>query len=603
MNGFMTFVATVGLGAAGLRLLRIRDPFLDRNSFEIAALAFWLGFGLAGLIAFAVGVWSLLAASVVFVGIAIGSVVFFNPRRLAPRTTSGDMPDLFVWHRRLAQATLAIAGMLAIVGSLAPVTSWDAAVAHLAAPSDYAREGRIHAIAGNVYGAYPQLFHMLVATIYQPFRESDAALFCAVAGVMSCVSVAALGQRAANRSAGWIAGAALASAPIFMDQASTVAIDLVFAGMVCAALTALLRWYDERRWRWLIVAAFIAGSACGIRHTGYLVCALLLPGVAVFGAGRRVFFVLLFSGVAALAAAPWLAWSWHVSGNPVFPFLSVWLPSATIDHIDVSTPGAHESIAATGGFGWLALLRFPWDIVMKPMQYDGWTKSPGGLAIALGIPGLLIGGGRARLLGAFSGAGLAAFFFFQRFARYLLPFFLPMMAVAGTAVTRLPRLRWVTLIVLAGLFAEGLVMHAAAMHFKIPVILRQQSRDDYLASRVERYPAFVYANERLNDGGTILIVDQRSYYIDAPTYQNHWGMLAISDWDIEAQHAWLKERGIRYVMIPWLHLENATALREKLSPMFKRWKVDRERFAHIERIVTPRVRAEGVEQVDVLEVR
>jgi hypothetical protein len=213
----------------------------------------------------------------------------------------------------------------------------------------------------------------------------------------------------------------------------------------------------------------------------------------------------------------------------------------------------------------MALLRFPWDIIMRPGLFDGWSKSPGVLVLALGLPGLYFGSGGVRYLGAFSGAGLLAFFTFQRFARYMLPFFLPLMVAAAVAAESIRPLRRPIQALLLITFAYGLALHAGAVHFKVPVVLGMQSAEDYLADRVERYGAFAWANRYCMDG-KVLTIDQRSYYLNMPAFQNHWAMLRLAQLDYDSQLAWLAAQDIRYLILPLDYLQESPALRGALRP-------------------------------------
>ena len=145
------------------------------------------------------------------------------------------------------------------------------------------------------------------------------------------------------------------------------------------------------------------------------------------------------------------------------------------------------------------MLWFPWRIVVEPGRFDGWNASPGGLILALGIPGLFAGGRRARVLGLYCLAGVVFFFFFQHFARYMLPFFVVMMPVAALAVCRFTRLRWLTYSVTIATFASGLVLGFGMNHFKIPVAAGLESADlsDTLSSG---YAAFQLVNRECRDG-------------------------------------------------------------------------------------------------------
>lgn len=507
-------------------------------------------------------------------------------------------------------AILAALG-LALISEMAPVTSWDSTVAHIALPAAYARSGRIYLESGNVYSAYPHLMHCLYTAAYYRGGEKPVTLLNWTVALLACGAVFCLGRRVENRRAGLIAAALLATAPIFMDQAGGVSIDLAFAALSVNALTASLTFCnikDSRtpnnsspRLPWLVFAAFMAGSACGVRHTGYLVCALLFLGIPALGRTNRVKATLIFGSAAGLAASPWLIRSALLVGNPVFPFLLSWFPAHGIDHIAITSLGTHESVAKTGGMSLLAFLRFPWDIVMRPSWYDGWSKSPGGMVLILGVPGLLVGGRRVRALGAYSIAGGACFFFFQRLARYILPFFIPMMIVAGVAAERLLPFRKAVRVLLVITFLYGLALHTAAVYFKVPVVLGLETRDEYLARRVERYPAFQFANRQLNDGGVILTIDQRSYYIDAPAYQNHWGLKAIRDWPPAQQRTWLRERGIKYVILPATFVKESGALAD-LQPMLNGWRTDPAHFRLIETLNLPKIRGSGLDRVEIYEV-
>jgi hypothetical protein len=235
---------------------------------------------------------------------------------------------------------------------------------------------------------------------------------------------------------------------------------------------------------------------------------------------------------------------------------------------------------------------------MRPSDFDGWNKSPGGLVLALGIPGLLLGGRAAWTLGGFSIFGGAVFYFFQRFARYLLPFFGPMMIVAAAVPNRSRRLRWIALAVLFASGVAGLGLHAAALSVKLPVIIGKVDRDTYLAARVERYEAFAHANQIWQRGGKILSLDQRTYYLDPPSYQNHWGLIETRSMPLADQVAWLRAQGIAYVLLPLDFVRESGVLRDELMPMLQAWRNAPEYFTLVHTMQTPRRDAKGLETIE-----
>jgi hypothetical protein len=600
MSFLIILIAAWGAGAVLLSRVPIHDPL------ESLACRLLCGLVPVALVAVSVGSYSLNGAQYLLGGVAL--CVVLHSLRPASRKSGSRSSAHFTrlsWLEKGAVVAVLCAWLLALIGALAPSTGWDAAVAHLALPSDYGRAGRILTEPGNVYSGYPHFMHSLYAVAMLGNHELPVSLLNWAMGCLACVAMYSLGRRVGTRQTGLVSAALLATAPIYLDQAGNVGIDLPFVAFSTAALAAVAAWHDEKKVEWLVVAGILAGASCGIRHTGYLVCGLLAIGVAILSLRARLPRPLAtFALAAVIAALPWIIRSWLVTGNPIFPFLLSVFPDSPIDHIAVSTPGAHESISRSSGMGLVAFFRFPWDIVMRPAMYDGWNKSPGGMILILGAPGLIVGGARAWWLGAFSAAGGAAFFFFQRLARYLLPFFTPMMVVAALTAERLPRGRRAVAFLLIFSFAYGLALHAAAVHFKIPVVLGHQTKQEYLNERVERYGAFEFANSRLNDGGTILTLDQRSYYLDGPSYQNHWSLKRIASLSLDEQVAWLHESKIRYVMVPEDFIAQSGALSGEIGTMVAVWQRSPQQFELIDSpLQLPRKDGKGVEKVSFYAVR
>ncbi|MFM1918606.1 MAG: hypothetical protein RLZZ303_240 [Candidatus Hydrogenedentota bacterium] len=473
---------------------------------------------------------------------------------------------------------LGLSLLLGFLASLAPVTSWDAAVAHLALPADYARAGRIEAGAGNVYSAYPHLAHTLYAVAYSGGGERSVTLLNWLFGLAACYAVYGLARELAGRHAGLAAAAILAAAPVFADQIGGVSIDLIFAAFTTTALWMLLRWHRSLDLMALCAAGLLAGASCGIRHTGFLVATLLLVGVLLATPrAARVPALGVYLVALIFSAAPWMLRTALATGNPLFPFFHEWFSESPIDHIAI-TGGMHETARGSGLGLALALLRFPWDIIMRPQDFDGWTKSPGALVLILGVPAALALGARERGVAAFSGAGGLALFFFQRFARYFLPFFVPMIALAGAGAVRFKRLRPLVLAVLLAHVAFGLVLHAAAMHFKVPAALGLVSRADYLRARIERIEMFEYANRQLLGGGRVFTLDQRSYYLDAPAYQNHWSLEKIVAMQPDERLQWMREQGIHHILYPSAYVADSGNIRAAAEELLRQLRAEPERY-------------------------
>ncbi|GEM_PF-654072 len=639
------FVALAAAWVAGAWALR-RVAFAG----TVEALTYRL---LAGACICAVGIMAVGSASLRATQVALyvaalaglGYELFFRPKMADVFPGRPEKPAPLDGFERLYLAAMGVSLFLALVSALAPVTSWDATVAHIALPQAYAREGCLRLFEGNAYSAYPHFVHSVFAYAFFESGEVGVTLLNWGFGVLGCAALFVLGNRIEGRRCGLIAAAMYAVAPILMDQVGA-SLDLAFGAVSLGALAAFITWYENERDEWLALAALLAGSSCGIRHTGYIVCVLLALGALTVPSSDRREAVQRFGWLALLAASPWLLRSFLLTGNPVYPFFSSWLSANGVPAEETATFGSHSSIR---GLDLKALVMFPWNLIMRPTWYDGWSRSPGGLLLFLGVPGLFVGNKRVPWLAAYSIGGGFCFFFFQQSARYLLPFFLPMMVVAGVAACRLPvfcvppeTLRhasngrsdgtasgwWPMLVralrravfppyqaanfllgkaiplLLVAAFAYGLAFQFAAMYFKIPVVIGLEEREAYLDRRVERHAAFRWANEHLANAGTILTLDPRAYYLKIPSYQNYEALKFLSGKRLGEQLQWLDERGITHVLIPKTYVDETPALVHLgIKGVLERWSKARRFFVPVETFDLVRPRNDGLERVEIYEVR
>lgn len=562
------------------------------------------GLLLCATVAVTVGSASLQAAQFVCLALAVGGLGFetflVSRRRNEALEGRATVPPL-EFIEVVSLVALGFSFLIGLVTAIAPDTSWDGAVAHLALPAAYVREGRIQFLEGNAYSAYPQLIHSLYAVAFSLGGELAVTLLNWSFSILSAGAVYCLGRRIADRRCGLIAAAIFATTPLYLEQMGTGSLDVIFSGAVAAALSCFVAWRQERKVSWLVLAAFLAGSCWGIRHTAYIVSVLLIVAVVGSSRERRLYHSALFVSVMLVAATPWLVRSVVLVGNPLYPFFG----SEVLADADIASLGTHESIDR---IDLVNFLMFPWDIVMKPFNFDGWAKSPGPFVLLLGIPGLVVGGARARWLGLFCLSGLVCFFFFQQFARYLFPFFVPMMVVAALAAGRLVPLRTAISGLLVFGFCYGLVLGMGMVHFKLPVVLGMQSREVYLAERVERFPIFEWIRlnlgESLGPGESVLTLDPRSYYLGVRAYHNYEWLPRLRDKPLEEQVAWLESRKIRYFLYPAEYIEKSPGYAEAgYVDHLNLWRNSPIFFRRVERFSIPSVKSDGVEFVEIYRIR
>jgi len=465
---------------------------------------------------------------------------------------------------------------ITLIGALAPATSWDSGVAHLALPAAYTREGRMVLLEGNAYSAYPHLVHSLYTVAFRGSGEWGVQMLSWFFGVLGSLAAFVLGRRVLGRRVGLIAAAFFATAPVFFDQAGAVSIDVAFTTYTLAALAALYTWHEKRDTRWLAVAAVLAGSACGIRHTGYLVCILLTAGVLVWGNQKRIIRTGMFAVMGLCAALPWLVRSALLVGNPVYPFFLSYFSKDVLPDVEVAQVGSHFTMHGTG---LIDLLLFPYNLIMRPYWYDGWSKSPGGALLVFAPLGVLLGGRRVWPLVLYGMAGGVCFFYFQQVARYMLPFFAAMMVVAAAGTLRLNRLKPLVNAVLVVLWSYGLVLGMATVWFKVPVAFGMEDRDAYLTRRVDRYEAFKWVNENIPHDAVVYTLDPRSYFLHGRSYHNFMALTTVGRLPLDAQLKWLRERDIQYILIPVTYVTSSERYREIgiLDPI-EQWRADRQHF-------------------------
>ncbi|MCC6795491.1 MAG: glycosyltransferase family 39 protein [Candidatus Hydrogenedentes bacterium] len=592
----ITFLIAAGGASIVLRLLRLP------NTWESWTGALLTGYCFASAVILAIGSFNIRAACSIWITLAAISMIGFA----LPKTKRLSLPQIdlsaqsFSGLDKISLLAIFMAFLSGVLVSFAPVTSWDAGVAHLALPAAYWREERIAAMPLDNYSLYPQLMHTLFAIAPPGLRESHASGTVLFMSLALCSSTFWLARRIAGPACGLPAAAMIATTPLFLEHHAVPEIDIPYTATVVAALSALAAWRQEKNYGWLVLAGLLAGSGCGIRHTAYLAGALMLTGVFFVARERRWYSASVFAAVASASAAPWLLRTALICGNPVYPFFTSILGANAAPDIDVAAIGAHSSIQ---GSHFAQLISFPWSLAMNPKHYGGWDTSPGVLWLVLGVLGIAAGGRGARMLGAFGGAGLVAIFFFQRFARYAFPFIAPLFAVAAVPLETLPRLRRAVGMAMIVSYAFGLGPSMAVMASKLPVVFGLQSRDAYLAARIERYPAMLWVSQNLADDARILSLDPRGYYFDRRTVTNFEALKSISGLDYAGQREWLRKNGVTHLFYSEQYRQSPAFRATRVGAMIDGWRADTEHFAIIKQFDLPNPRVGGTERVEIYEFK
>ena len=506
------------------------------------------------------------------------------------------------WFECFCLAVIAAVLLCGLVNAIAPPTGWDATVAHLSLPKQYALVEHIFVYDGNTYTGYPHLLHGYYTLAYQLGGAQGVGLISLFLSMLAIAVAFELTRQLANDAAGYAAAAMIATAPLFFDQAGVASLDIAFGAVVTASLCLLLRAIDKQYEPEAWMGGALAGLSVGIRHMGILVSLLLLVVLAVAKPKRKVF--SKFLGTCLFFMALVLALTYIRTGNPVYPFLSGWFPTPHLTNFPTGGFGGHESIRE---WSLLGFLTFPIQLGLLPDKFDGINASPGIFAIPLGLAALLLGGKRVRLVAGMGVAGILILYGLQHYARYAWPFFVLLICSGATLLAPKTRfaltLRWLAV---PGLLF-GLAVGMASVSFKVPVVLGLESEADYLHRRVERYAAFEWVNENIlheHYEHPFLSLDIRGYYLDAIVFQNYAALTPLQGLPVAEQAAWLHEQNLRHVLYPVAYVEESGGLVAMgYAEQFRSWLESPEYFEVIHTLETPRRGGDGTETVHILAIR
>ncbi len=172
-----------------------------------------------------------------------------------------------------------------------------------------------------LYLEKPPLLYWLTAASFRLFGQSEfaARFFVAAFAVAGVAATSYFAARAFGRRHAILAGAILATTPLYAVMAQVLTTDMLLAALVTVAMFSLyLHWLEGGAWCWL---GYIA-IALGILTKGPVAAALPILTVAIFlawqrelrGAVRR-FHAVAGLALVAIAAAPWfIATSLRVAG-------------------------------------------------------------------------------------------------------------------------------------------------------------------------------------------------------------------------------------------------------------------------------------------------
>jgi len=413
----------------GLRLLTLGGP---RRETPAPGLAPALGLGVLASALFLVALAGAFRAGALLALAALAAALAARPlaRSLARGARS---------RRALAAWLLAGGGPLLL--ALYPPTAWDATTYHLPLARQLVERGGLAAAENLRFPVFPMLAETLQGAALA-LADARAAQTLSVAATLATAALLlAWGRERLGDSPLALLPAALwLGHPIVVYYSGTAYVEPLLALFTTAALYAFERWEAERRPRWLALAGLCAGWAAAAKYLALPLAPLLaLALVARAPRARRLAGLAWLAAGFVVVAAPFYLWIWHVSGNPVFPFLSTLFGHSPWNEIDAS---GLDLIGRGAGERLAMALRLSWDVVLDRGRVN--QQPPYSPLVLLALPAGLWAARAAawtRLPLAALALAAAGFGWLPADSRYLLAV-APAIGLALAAAARAALARW-----------------------------------------------------------------------------------------------------------------------------------------------------------------
>jgi 4-amino-4-deoxy-L-arabinose transferase-like glycosyltransferase len=522
----VTFLCLMGvlviawaLGRRCLEALHLRIS----NAVEEGVFAVGLGLGIQSYLVWTLGLlgradrFSLSMAMAVLAlfaapGLLRSPLISDLRASASPRPTTRRAPLLGV--------LLVAAGILNIVGAVAPPSFADALAYHFAVPKLWLAQHTITELPWHWESYQPFTVEMLFLLGMVLSGETLSALFHWLFGVLLVGGLYAFQRHHVPGSSPLIAVCIFYLSGLIAWESTSGFVDLGLAFFAHGSLFGLLNWLERREeTAWLAVSGVFAGLAAGSKYIGLFVPgAVLLTLLAALRNVRpnreMVKAVAIFGTSAFLVASPWYVKNAIQTGDPLYPFGLLLLGHADVDQFP---SGLRSALGVERNLLDFVLLPF---LLTFSGERFGKSQMLGPLYLSF-LP-LLIGVLKEhrvlRLLAYFALTYLALWFFLSQQVRFLLPV-LPV-AASGCALSMALLDRWGPrahltgrTVLLTGL-GFGLLVTAAYNRQFFPVTFGMEPPSTFLSRNSWFYDDLQWMNGHLPRDAKILLLARTGYYLD-----------------------------------------------------------------------------------------
>jgi len=580
--GAIVLILFCEFGWGALLLKIIKYPKKDNSNYWVYALAF--GHGILAHLILTISAMGLLYKITGFLVLLVSffiSVFEIYQNRIHIKKIIFEVkkPVSINWFSLLLFCSILLSIIFPLISdALLPPSNWDEVAYHLAIPKIYIDNHQLTYIPFIPYSNWPLETEMLFTLCLLLKWESVAHMVVWASLLIICFQLYAFGKKLGSSQGGLISTAIFASTPMVMMLAGTGLIELPLTLFTLLATTALIEWNETGEHSLWVMSAICGGFAASTKLNAALVpliLGIIFILMMVKSKERFLFILKRFSGyglLAFLVVSPWYLKSWIFTGNPLWPFLYQYIPSAHWDALGmqylmefIQSPNMPSTFN-----NWLTGF---FQISFHPEKYGPFRVALGKI-YAYSIPLIIVTAifTRNRIKSHLRWLCLCAVLFYTSwfFQTHQNRFFMPVIPI----IVILAGMSFMWLYQLIqnqkkpiGIFLQlGLIFLFISTSWlatpadrdrvasRLPYLFGNMGRSEYLQNQIIGYEAFQYINKNLPQSANIwmALYEVRGYYLDRkyiwanPISQR---FIQIEEFDSAAELASsLKKQGISHIL-------------------------------------------------------
>ncbi len=566
----LLLLATV-LGRKILRYCKAKFDFL----FEEILFSISLGLGIISYSVLGLGLLGLLyywlfSILLVILTIFLSSEIKETLKEIWQRVTNISRERFNALNITLG---VIIGGVILInlSGALAPSTSFDALVYHLAVPHIYIQHHRIISLPHNLYSNFPLTGEMLYTLAMLLYNHILANLIHFSFGLLSMLALFSFSRKYFGQRTALLASGIFYTIPYVASLSTVALVDLTLTFFSILALYSLINYFSDKRKQWLILSALNCGFALGTKYTAWLfLFAIFILGLFFKSLledreriGINLKRVLIFAAVALAVASPWYLKNIAFTGNPIYPFLYKIFGGRYWNAFNAQRWMSHLRGQGLGYTTLISYLKLPWSVTMEAGSFGSGLIGPLFLIFA---PFLLFFKKFNKIIRYLIIYSLLYFIFWafsQQYIRSLIPG-LPFLSliVAYLIVDFLSspgkrNISWIAsfIIIIALAFNLIYVIKIHAFFSPLKVVFGLESREEYINRDFPPYSVMNYINQNLSPSSKVLFIGEtRTYYCERPFVANTaFDTTIIVEWvqstkDIQDLLDRFKEEGVTHIL-------------------------------------------------------